>query len=306
MSDIYYWEYALQPRAALNASSGTEPRRGALIRVGEGHGCIHPWPELGDDPLEVQLRLLAKGVETPLITGARECALYDGEMRKRGVGLQQPIPGSHWLVRPGDDPGFAREEGFRIAKIKGTRDSATTRSEMRRWIEAGFAVRLDYNECLKPGGFLEFWRQLSDEEIEAIDFVEDPEEYSEDGWSQLRAAGIKIGVDRDGGSRWQPGDVLVVKPARPDSDLSGESRFLMTSYMDHAIGQMWAAHKAATIYEGELSFQKLACGLLTHRCYDDDDFFERLCTDGPRLLPVRGTGLGFDDLLEKLPWKRLA
>ena len=306
MSDIYYWEYALQPRAALNARSGTEPRRGALLKIGEGHGCIHPWPELGDDPLEVQLRLLAEGGDTPLIAGARECALYDGELRKRGVGLQQQIPESHWLVRLGDDPEFAREEGFKVAKIKGARDLEATRAEMRSWIQAEFSIRLDFNECLKAGEFLKVWNELSEEEIEAIEIVEDPEEFSVEGWSQLRAAGVEIGVDRDGGARWSPGDVLVVKPARPYSDPIQESRFVITSYMDHAIGQMWAAHKAATIYAGELSYQKLACGLLTHRCYEDNEFFERLCTDGSRLLPAEGTGLGFDDLLEKLPWKRLA
>jgi len=30
-----------------------------------------------------------------------------------------------------------------------------------------------------------------------------------------------------------------------------------------------------------------------------------LRTDGARLLPPEGTGIGFDDLLERLPWQRL-
>jgi len=34
-------------------------------------------------------------------------------------------------------------------------------------------------------------------------------------------------------------------------------------------------------------------------------FIERIEADGARLLPPRGTGIGFDDLLERLPWKSL-
>jgi len=44
------------------------------------------------------------------------------------------------------------------------------------------------------------------------------------------------------------------------------------------------------------------CGLMTHVLYEPDAFFERVERDGARLLPPRGTGLGFDDLLERLPW----
>lgn len=306
MSEIYYREYELTPRAALNSRSGVEPRKGALIRIGGGHGCIHPWPELGDAPLDVQLQLLREGKETPLIAGAKECAAYDGRMRREGKSLPAGrIPESHWLVRPGDDPEFAWEDGFRIAKIKGSPSFREVREEMNRWIKAGFRIRLDFNESLEAGAFLPFWNTLSGAEKEAIEFVEDPEQHSHDGWSELRRESIPIAVDRDSSARLQPSDILVMKPARPDWCMNQDTRYLITSYMDHAIGQMWAAHKAAAIYGGELTEQRLACGLLTHRCYEDDEFFERMRTKGPRLMPVEGTGLGFDDLLEKLPWKRL-
>jgi hypothetical protein len=35
-------------------------------------------------------------------------------------------------------------------------------------------------------------------------------------------------------------------------------------------------------------------------------FIEAIATEGARLLPPSGTGLGFDDLLSRLPWKKLA
>jgi hypothetical protein len=36
--------------------------------------------------------------------------------------------------------------------------------------------------------------------------------------------------------------------------------------------------------------------------YEPDAFIERIERDSARLLPPRGTGIGFDDLLEKLRW----
>ena len=52
---MWFCEYALSER-----------RRGALIRVGSGFADFHPWPELGDEPLETQLAKLARGETTPL------------------------------------------------------------------------------------------------------------------------------------------------------------------------------------------------------------------------------------------------
>ncbi|MDF1859327.1 MAG: hypothetical protein P1U87_03885 [Verrucomicrobiales bacterium] len=306
MKPIYYWRYTLRSRSHLNAASIRTEHEGALIKIGEGHGCLHPWPELGDAPLDAQLKILSEGRETPLIEGAKQCAECDEQLREVQVGIAGcRIPTSHWLVRPGDDPEFAREEGFAFAKIKGTGDLKLTRKIMGDWMAAGFQIRLDFNECLPAGGFLEFWNELTWEERAAIDFVEDPEAYGESGWEPLRHALVPIAVDRDPAQRLRQGDVLVMKPARPDWPAVPDSKYLITSYMDHAIGQMFAAYVATVAYGGETNAQRLPCGLLTHRCFEDDEFFERIRTDGPRLLPVEGTGLGFDDLLEKLPWKRL-
>ena len=44
--------YRIKSRGCLNAISGRREFEGALIRVGDGFGGIHPWPELGDPMLE--------------------------------------------------------------------------------------------------------------------------------------------------------------------------------------------------------------------------------------------------------------
>ena len=49
---IHVWRYVLKSRTELNAVSERTEFEGALIRIGDGFGCLHPWPELGDPGLE--------------------------------------------------------------------------------------------------------------------------------------------------------------------------------------------------------------------------------------------------------------
>lgn len=305
---LHYWRYQLKPRSALNAVSGARPPEGVLLRVGEGFGCLQPWPELGDEPLDAHLAALLRGEphHTPLVTGALECARTDGEARGMGKSLfRSPVPESHWLVRDGDDPGSAKSDGFQLAKIKAGRDRKRLFDRIDAWAKAGLRLRLDFNESIPAGEFLDLWQDLGEERRAAIDLVEDPEAWTEEGWAGLRRRGVPLAVDRDHLHRLRPGDVLVCKPARHGFARRRDTRFYITSNMDHAIGQLWAAAFASSAWESEERPPMLPCGLLTHRCFENDPFFERLRCDGPRLLPPGGTGLGFDDLLESLPWKRL-
>ncbi len=306
LEPIYYWRYTLKSRAALNAVSERTEHEGALIKIGEGHACIHPWPELGDKSLDEQLKLLSAEQSSTLIIAAKDCAKMDGYLRMEGLTANRIFPESHWLVRQGDDPQFAKSEGFEFAKIKGTPDAERTRGLLREWSGTGLKVRLDFNECLEVGEFLPYWNELSSPEREGIDFIEDPEKWTSVGWKKIREAGVPLAVDRDSGNRASPGDVIIAKPARPDWFFEKDARVVVTSYMDHPIGQMYAAVRASD-WRREMGPENLlTCGLLTHRCFEDDEFIEQIRCDGPRLLPVEGTGLGFDDLLEKLPWKCLS
>ncbi len=68
----------------MNAQSVRHEHHGALIRIKHqgkrgayGYGCIHPWPELGDAPLERQLEMLKQGGSSPLIRAALACSEAD-------------------------------------------------------------------------------------------------------------------------------------------------------------------------------------------------------------------------------------
>lgn len=258
-------------RYALNT------RRGALIRVDGGFGDIHPWPELGDAPLDEQLALLARGETTPLTRASLHNARVDAEARARGVSLFEglAIPLSHW---PGNDP----PAGFDTIKTKGVLPFP---SDVR--------VRIDFNARLSADEFLRVAETLPKDRI---DFIEDPCPYDEDVWRELRErTGLRLALDRFEGVA----DVLVHKPALQTTFPRFDGEIVVTSYMDHPVGQFFAAYVAAT------NRVSARCGLFTHVLYEPDAFIERIRADGARLLAPEGTGIGFDDLLEDLPWTKI-
>ena len=262
-------------RYTLRMRSGIV-REGALLRVDDGFADVHPWPDLGDAPLDEQLARLARGETTPLTRASLRCAAIDGDARRRGVSLFDglTIPLSHW---PGSDPPLE----FDTVKLKRAVD-----------LPPDVRIRIDFNARLTAEEFVRIAETLP---RERVDFIEDPCPYDEDVWRELRArTGLRLALDRFSGNA----DVLVHKPAL-QIEFPVHDDVVVTSYMDHAIGQFYAAYVAATHTVNP------RCGLMTHVLYEPDAFFERIERDGARLLPPGGTGLGFDDLLERLPWKSI-
>jgi O-succinylbenzoate synthase len=275
---IWFWRYELTPRRALSALAGAGPRRGALIRTENGFADIHPWPELGDATLDEQLALLARGETTRLTAASLRLAKLDSDARARGVSLFAgvTIPESHW---PGDDPPPA----FDTAKVKWGAGA----------LAGGFRLRIDFNATLTPSQFIALNLPR-----ERIDFIEDPCPYDAVVWRDLQEkTGLRLALDREFAEDGV--DVLVVKPAIQEVPATSKE-IVVTSYMDHPVGQLGAAFIAAK------HATSTRCGLVTHILYESNEFIERLAIDGMRLVAPSGTGIGFDDLLERLPWKKLA
>lgn len=281
---IYVSRYELIPRVRLSALGGARPRAGALIRVDDGFADVHPWPELGDLDLEAQLAILASGKTTPLTAASLRFAEIDADARKRGVWLFDglTVPESHWLWQGGQVP-----PGFDTVKIKMSAGERVPDALAR------YRLRLDYNASLTADEFLEQELPLA-----SIDFVEDPCPYDAPSWRRIRAAtGLRLALDRAVAPA-DEADVLVIKPAVQHVPEAAQE-IVVTSYMDHPLGQLCAAWSAAR--------HRVAakCGLISHVLYEPSEFSEKLSIDGPRLVPPRGTGFGFDGALERLPWVRL-
>jgi O-succinylbenzoate synthase len=280
---IRYAPYELVARRALNARATELRRRGALIKVDGGFADVHPWPELGDAPLEEQLALLARGETTALTHASLRFAAIDAAARAEGRSLFDgvTIPESHW-------PGADAPAGFDTVKIKCGPDFDASS------LPGGVRIRLDFNATLDAEAFVRIAATLP----AAVEFVEDPCPYDPVVWRDLRErTGVRLALDR--GDEGEGVDVLVVKPAVQELPRTARE-LVITSYMDHPLGQLAAAYVAVTTATSD------RCGLVTHVLYEENEFSERLRIDGARLVPPGGNGFGFDDLLEAQPWRTLA
>ena len=317
MEDLWFWKYRLTARQPLNAKSARREVEGALVRIGEGFACLQPWPELGDPTLERCLADLAGPRRWPLVRRAVRCAKEDADARFIGDPLLEEIdvPDSHatlpWQDRRIVESAF--DKGFDRVKLKIGRDAESERAFLVEMAEAfpQLRWRLDANESFEPAAAEAFLLDLPEPIRWRIDFVEDPCPYASRTWEELRRnARVPLAVDREAAPQAEAAQVMIVKPAVDEPWLLAEAaaargqQVIVTSYMEHPLGQVAAAWEAAKL---NVQFPGLIgiCGLQTHHLFAPSDFAERLGRWSPRFQSPGGTGLGFDDLLERLPWKRL-
>ncbi len=308
--------YRLKARGFLNAVSKRREFEGVLIQADGGYGCIHPWPELGDPPLEKCLEDLAGAQSRQIVRRALRCAAYDRAARRHGHSLfeDMEVPESHATLTLARADGVERalEAGFSIIKLKVGNHPAAEIGFLDEMSAAnpGVKWRLDFNEAPEPAAAAGFLNALAGATRAAIDFAEDPCAYADSTWTALhRGTRVPLAVDREAAPHAAAAQVMVVKPAVDEPFLLGGAalrhgqRVVVTSYMDHPLGQAFAAWEAARL---GLQFPGLVgiCGLQTHHLFETCDFTMMLGPWSPVFQPPGGHGLGFDDLLDALPWTR--
>ena len=309
--------YTLTSPAPLGRSHGPV-RHGALLRVEAsggafGYADLHPWEELGDLPLGEQLAKLSRGETTNLTRASLAFAELDGMARTERCSLWDglTVPPSHFLLPGAADavPGAldsALREGFTRFKLKvGGVQEAEERlllSLARRLSEADGEprLRLDYNETLTASKFAAHLARVENL-LPVLDFVEDPCLFDTDIWRELsQATGAELALDRAADTGQFTG-TLIHKPARfgPEPPATAARRVVVTTYLDHPLGQLGAAWVAAHLAPGETH------GLVSHRAYARNAFSDQLGWHGPALTLPGGTGFGFDEELARLDWIRL-
>lgn len=315
--DIWVSPYRLKSRGFLNAVSARREFVGVLIRAGEGYGCIHPWPELGDPPLERCLEDLRGRRFWPVVRRAMRCAEYDDAARRAEESLfeEMEVPLSHATLVKADaeEVALAVEAGFTMVKMKAGRDLGREGIFLKEMAERypGLRWRLDFNELLDVGAAEGFLEGLGEGVRGKVDFFEDVTAFSEAAWGGLwRKYRVPLAVDMEAAPHRKAAQVTVIKPAVDEPFLLAEAaamnsqRVVVTSYMDHPLGQAFAAWEAARL---GLLFPGLVgvCGLQTHHLFEKDAFVERLGGWRPEFTVPGGTGLGFDEELAVLPWVKL-
>jgi o-succinylbenzoate synthase len=309
--------YRMHPQVAVNAKHDGSAVDGALMRVDGGFACLQPWPSLGDAPLALHLAELAAGQATPLAAAALACAREDGGARAAGrslfAGLR--VPPSHVTLagRP-DRAALAVAAAGPTGHVK-IKAGPAWRDAIGDWQAAAAScpqlrLRLDFNSTLAPHEFRAFAAAIGPELRATIDFIEDPCPFDPQLWHGLQhATGLQLAVDRGSDLPGAANFLGVVKPAVEDaaSQIAAAARsgrrLVITSNMDHPLGQLWAAlHAARAACAGVLHGP---CGLLTHGLFEPlPDFPSPRATNGVLEIPP-GPGLGYDREWSALEWEPL-
>jgi O-succinylbenzoate synthase len=207
---------------------------------------------------------------------------------------------------------FLQDKGFRAIKVKGFNNYGET----TRFLDATaracphLRLRADFNGCLEPAAFRKFVEFMPLRVYRQMDLIEDPVPYEEGLWNEVRDRWqVRLALDKG----WQNGqtgfDCVVVKPARRDWRVVAARhpgvRLMLTSAMDHPLGQAWAAYESALAWQALGESLELG-GLVTHHLFQRDAFSERLgISEGVLQVDRSGTGLGFDEVLRALEWEQL-
>jgi len=298
--------------------NGSLRREGALLRIEHADGAIgyadlHPWASFGDLALDEELATLASDRPSRLGRRALAHARRDATARAEGRSLWSGIevPPSHWLLpslsAPLPDADALAAQGYRRLKVK---LGADLPSELPRLIElmralpVAMKARLDFNERLDASAFSRFLEATADWHPR-IDFIEDPTPLPAE-WKEARRD-FQVALAADKHAMSAEAEVLVLKPAIHDvlrlaREREGFSRrFVVTSYLDHPLGQA-----AAAVAAGELARQfpgrVSEGGLLSHEVYEPNAF--RIRRQGPWFLAPAGSGYGFDEQLAQVDWRR--
>lgn len=312
--------YILEAKESLSHRSSELTRKGALLRIYFPDGLIgytdcHPCPELGDKLLLDQLKLLNQGHYTPLIQCSLQMARLDAEARAESKHLLSDckVPLSHYLI-----PNFLNwhesdfkqllEDGHTHLKLKlGRHVEEEAKELVKTFSGLPFKLRLDFNEALGETRFTEFLKHI--EPIKhSIDFIEDPFPFDPVKWKAIQEQfGVALACDRHVAVALNhPGSAarLIVKPAIHTQGWIQSlpaDQVIITSYLDHPLGQVAAAYMAGQVKSHAIH----PAGLLSHQSYKVNPFSQWLTWKGAHFEPSPGTGFGFDEELAQLSWRLL-
>jgi O-succinylbenzoate synthase len=326
---IWYSTYQLYPKGSLSSQHKAKFRHGAILRVrfesGEvGHADICPFGEMGDKPLEYELRQLAIGKSSNLGLRSLYFAELDAKARAEKRSLYSPHVRikNHFLITDIHKFDLQRIEqieasGYTEFKIKMGQDLVKETEVLTKLvgrISSRTKLRLDFNAILNRDRFVDWFDKNQKWLRPCLDFIEDPFVYDAREWrevSQKRGITFALDLAADAiSSQAEGAQVIVIKPAVCDPEpiiqkyKTSNKKFIFTHYMDFPIGQMFALVTVQQLYP-RIHEQLLTCGLQFHDIYEGFSFQDQVRMDGPYILPPEGYGIGFDSLLANMKWDEL-
>ncbi|KAB8031033.1 hypothetical protein [Fluviispira multicolorata] len=331
--------YFLQPKFILNAKiESSFKRMGFLLKVdykdiGIGYADCFAFPELGDSPISEQIsylknKKLTRNLRKSLIF-SRIDAIYRGKNLNAFNNLN--LPKNHWTVSDISsltikDLFNLKENNFCFLKLKFGRNLQNEINFIKENYfflkELNLKFRIDFNSSLTFENAIFFFSSLQ-KYVDIFDFIEDPIPFQCESWNLLLKHFPLLKLALDNNSLEHLEDLtlneqkkcvrnLIIKPAQQYLNNSYDNSFfskldkvIFTSYMDHPLGQVCALYEAANFYSHFPKSQG-SCGFLTHFLYVENAYSECLMIENTRLIPSsKGTGFGFNHLLEKENWRNI-
>jgi O-succinylbenzoate synthase len=318
--NIDYSYYTLESKNEESSSTIAPQHKGALLKIKFeddliGYADCHPWPEMGDKPVEDQLAELRQRRTTALMRCSLRFARLDAEARNRSQCLldHKAVPSSHFLITDllAWTPQAVEQliqQGYTHVKIKlGKHLGQEIAHLLQLFCASPLKLRLDFNEKLSADEFRAFLRAI--EKIKSsIEFIEDPTVFQPLQWKEFQENyEIALACDRQAAAalHWpESAQFLIVKPAIESIDVFEKAlreKVIITSYLDHPLGQLAAAYIAAQTDPQRLKVH----GLLSHYTYLPNIFSQGLAQQGPHFITPSGVGFGYDEQLSQVDWKAL-
>ncbi|MEM1282357.1 MAG: enolase C-terminal domain-like protein [Chlamydiota bacterium] len=316
MVDVEFSPYELKSKIGNN-------RKGALLKVifnsgGIGYADCHVWPELGDPSLEEMMgHIRFKRNDHPHFKNMIINAYIDlcSRRDKRLVGYENHIIKNHYLFPSVENLSHQfleklKDEGYSHIKLKVGRDIDREAEKIIKSFSScsSFKIRLDFNARVNKHEYINFLTSLTKKKL-PIEFCEDPFPYDIDEWTQVqKETGIPIAADRYANKIFQEKEfpfIIIIKPAVDNiteiANRIKKQKFVVTSYLDHPIGQVAAAFHAQNL---DLRFPKngMCHGLLSHHVYEPTDYSKQLSQKGPYFVFPKGYGFGYGEQLRKESW----
>ncbi len=326
MMKFWYSKYELTPWNSIGAVAGPSIREGALVKVEwpngvTGYSDLYPWPELGDEPVDSHIEYLQKGRLTILMEQSIWLAKKDAQLRSLGKSAFAGIPKvkNHYLIN--DFTKFSDEQlkeaksaGFTTFKIKAGRAVDEEGKYIAKFIKQNsLLVRVDFNAKIDFSEYERFISHLGPAEKARIEYVEDPIEWDLEAWTEISEM-LPLAIDQefdkvklDQITEPPPFKTLVLKPARIDMEKAVafaekfDLKMVVTSSLDHPVGVAHALFQASELKK-VFPNRLLDCGCLSLRTYKPNEFSSQIQTAGPFLKDIRGTGIGFDALFDRIEW----
>jgi O-succinylbenzoate synthase len=306
-NDLWYFPYTL-------TTSQQAQTYGALLRINDGFGAIHPWIQFGDLPLDQQLASIKNDIPTQLAKRSLYYIDIDRDARQKGISLFQDFKKfkSHKLFISIDSINLENINNLETVKIKISNSNNYIENLNKLSGIDNLKIRLDANCKFSFDEFCNFWDSLNQYVKTKIEFVEDPCPYDDKTWATLAGnKNVPIAYDFYGNNQIKDYyKYRVIKPVVQKfedvifDEIKRGVNICITSSLDHPLGvciAAWEYNKLNKNHPGSL----VTPGLTSFTNYQKDIFSEIIWDSNDQFKSPNGTGFGFDDLLDKLQWQKL-